>query len=149
MGDNNDCLPHSKEAYSRQTVFRDILQEIMQHHYSGIEFREFRAGSQLDHAMREEGFHVKVYFDPETGFLMGGNKWNCGTWMDKMGDSSKAGTFGVPATPRDGAPVEITGLLKSAVRWMNELSKRNLFPKGVSKQGLPRHLLFFKMFSRR
>jgi hypothetical protein len=65
--------------------------------YSEIDFREFRAGSQLDHAMREEGFNVKVYFDPETGFLMGGNKWNCGTWMDKMGDSSKAGTFGVPA----------------------------------------------------
>lgn len=128
-------------AYGYSSTLAEIIQEILQRHADGISFREYNAGPNLDMQMKDDGFNVEIKVDWSTGLILGGNEHNCGTWQDKMGESLKAGTRGKPGTPRDGAPIEITGLLKSALRWLSELSSGGKFPfKGVEVVGM---LFFF------
>ncbi|XP_017292357.1 glycogen debranching enzyme isoform X2 [Kryptolebias marmoratus] len=126
MYPTDDCDPY-KPGEVEQPLY-DVIQEALQRHLLGISFREKNAGPKIDMNMRNEGFNVVVKVDPATGFVTGGNRFNCGTWMDKMGESERARNKGMPATPRDGAAVEIVGLCKSAVRWLVELHAKGLFP---------------------
>lgn len=115
-------------AYAYTSTLAEVIQEILQRHASGISFREHNAGPNLDMQMKDAGFKIDIYVDWKTGFIFGGNEYNCGTWMDKMGESEKAGTKGIPGTPRDGAPVEIVGLVKSTLRWLSGLARKAKFP---------------------
>ena len=91
-------------------TIEELVMKILQAHATGINFREMNAGPMIDEQMKENGFNVKVEADlAQTGFCFGGNAENCGTWMDKMG-SAPLINKGEPATPRDGAPVELVGL---------------------------------------
>ncbi|OBA23430.1 glycogen debranching enzyme [Metschnikowia bicuspidata var. bicuspidata NRRL YB-4993] len=116
-----------EEAFSHETSIRDVLFEILSRHAKGIRYREANAGPNLDSQMSDEGFNVLIHVDWSTGLVHGGSQYNCGTWMDKMGESVKAGSRGVPGTPRDGAAVELQGLLKSTLRFVNTLNKKGLF----------------------
>nr|POE51750.1 glycogen debranching enzyme [Quercus suber] len=126
-------------AYSETSSVEDVIHECLQRHASGLHFREYNAGPNLDSQMKSEGFNIDIDVDWSTGIIFGGNEHNCGTWMDKMGESTKAGNKGEPGTSRDGAPVEITGLLFSTLKWVTELRSKGLFShQGVkTKDGSP------------
>jgi glycogen debranching enzyme len=112
--------PSHPLAYSYTNTIAELCHEILERHARGIHFREWNAGPNLDHAMSQIGFDIDIctLWENDIGFVSGGSKMNCGTWMDKMGDSVKAKNKGFPATPRDGADIEIVGLLKSFLNWI-------------------------------
>lgn len=112
---------NDSRAYSKESTIEEIVQEALQRHASGLSFREANAGPGLDMQMKPEGFQIDVNVDWDTGLIFGGNQFNCGTWMDKMGESEKAGSKGVPGTPRDGAAIEIIGLAFSTLSWVAHL----------------------------
>ena len=136
-------FPHDDpRAYSKESTIEDIVQEILQRHASGLSFREYNAGPNLDMQMKSEGFQIDIKVDWETGLIFGGNQSNCGTWMDKMGESEKAGSKGVPGTPRDGAAVEITGLAYSAIAWVAALNRDGKYAYSGVKDGQGRDVSF-------
>ncbi|KAJ5916231.1 Glycogen debranching enzyme [Penicillium tannophilum] len=115
-------------AYSKSPTVLEVIQEVFQRHALGMSFREYNAGSDLDVQMKPEGFQIDVNVDWETGIVFGGSQDNCGTWQDKMGESTTAGNKGFPGTPRDGAAIEITGLLYSALAWVTQLNESKTYP---------------------
>ena len=106
----------------------DVIQNIFQSHATGIDFREWDAGSDVDPVIEFEGFSIQLALDEMTGFIFGGNEKNCLTWMDKMGSSRKAGNIGTPATPRDGAPIELTALLKLSLEFVADMNAIKQYP---------------------
>ncbi|PGH12691.1 glycogen debranching enzyme [Polytolypa hystricis UAMH7299] len=136
-------FPHDDErAYSPVSTVAEVIQEVLQRHASGLSFKEYNAGPDLDRQMTKEGFQIDVRVDWETGLIFGGNQWNCGTWMDKMGESVKAGNKGHPGTPRDGAAVEISGLLYSALRWVSQLHSNKQYTHEGVKLGSNKSITF-------
>jgi len=106
----------------------EVMQQALNAHANDIIFRERNAGTELDRNMSDEGFEVKVTLDIPTGMVSGGSEHNCGTWMDKMGESELAGNKGTPATPRNGSAIEIVALCKSLTRWLHVVRKEGHFP---------------------
>lgn len=105
-----------------------MIQEALNIHFQGLVFRERNAGKAIDEHMTDAGFNNQIGVHPETGFVFGGNAANCGTWMDKMGSSEKAGNKGVPTTPRDGSAVELVGLQASSLRFLQKLAAAKDYP---------------------
>lgn len=106
----------------------EVMQEALSVHFQGLKFRERGAGPKIDAHMTDQGFNLEIGVDHNTGFVFGGNQHNCGTWMDKMGSSEKAGNKGRPATPRDGSAVELIGLSANVIRWLSNMHKKGCFP---------------------
>lgn len=140
--------PDDSRAYSKESTIEDIIQEALQRHASGLSFREANAGPGLDRQMKPEGFQIDVKVDWSTGLIFGGSQFNCGTWMDKMGESEKAGSKGVPATPRDGAAIEITGLAYSTLAWVSQLHKDGQYRHSGVKTGGGQNISFADWASR-
>ncbi|CAO1618688.1 unnamed protein product [Sympodiomycopsis kandeliae] len=118
----------SPKAFAHESTVAELIQEILQRHATGIHFREHDAGPKIDEHMKDKGFNIDIATDWTTGIIFGGNESNCGTWQDKNGSSEKAGNRGVPGSPRDGAAIEITGLLKSTLTWVDSLASQGSWP---------------------
>lgn len=115
----------------------DVIQEAITRHFEGLVYQERNAGPAIDAHMTEQGFTVEIGVDKTNGLVFGGNEWNCGTWMDKMGSSQKAGTKGKPSSPRDGSAVELVGLSKCILTWLAKLNKSGKYPyESVTGAGL-------------
>ena len=140
--DDNYFESDDPRAYSVSSTIEDIIREALQRHASGLSFREANAGPNLDMQMKPEGFQIDVSVDWNNGIIFGGNQYNCGTWMDKMGESDRAGSKGVPGTPRDGAAVEITGLTYSTLKWVANLHKEGNFAAGAVKTSQGKHITY-------
>ncbi|KAB0795230.1 hypothetical protein PPYR_12069 [Photinus pyralis] len=129
----SDDSPALEAGVEDQPLY-EVMQESLRTHFQGLRFRERNAGRQIDAHMSENGFNNQIGIHPDTGFVFGGNESNCGTWMDKMGSSDKAGNRGKPATPRDGSAIELIGLSKAVISWLDKLYDEKAYPyQGVQR----------------
>ncbi|CAI2335505.1 unnamed protein product [Caenorhabditis sp. 36 PRJEB53466] len=129
--------PTDDAIYGDKEVEQPLIEtiyEALDKHFAGIDYRERNAGPQIDEQMRDEGFQVTAGVNKENGFIHGGNRWNCGTWMDKMGSSERAGNKGEPATPRDGAAVELQGLAYRTLSALQEWKEKDAQGEFVNRR---------------
>ena len=112
--------PKWRTLTDRKAKLVDIVVGILMSHYRGIDFVEENAGPQIDEHMTDRGFRICVRVN-EDGFVVGGNEWNCGTWMDKMG-SKEGKNRGYPATSRYGANIEINALALAVLKFFTQFS---------------------------
>ena len=125
---------NSKKIFSVE----NIIQLIFQYHVQGINFIDKIKEEQPrqkrpllnknQNSQKINGLKINIFLDKETGFLYGGNKLNAGTWMNHIGASSKAKNLNIPATPRDGADIEIIALLYNCINFVLELNYKNCYP---------------------
>ena len=54
---------NDKRAYSISSTIEDVIQEALQRHASGLEFREYDAGPNIDSQMQSEGFNISIKTD--------------------------------------------------------------------------------------
>ncbi|EMS12759.1 glycogen debranching enzyme [Entamoeba histolytica HM-3:IMSS] len=119
LDSSHEGITRINKNKKRVMTVAECMQEILEDHANGIHFREYNAGPQIDSVMTSEGFNIDIETDLSTGIIKGGNEWNCGTWMDKMGSSQRGGNMGHPGSSRDGGDVEIEGLLMKVLHWIN------------------------------
>ena len=108
-------------------TIEQIIHIIFQSQAKGIHFTEWDYAFNNKSFKKKEGFNIDIYLDPNTGFIYGGNYYNNGTWMDKIGTSSKGKNKGLPATPRPGADIEIIALVYSSLEFVINMGVKNYF----------------------
>ncbi|RUS77596.1 hypothetical protein EGW08_014635 [Elysia chlorotica] len=144
MYPRDDSEPHRPGQVDQ--ALQDVMQEALSRHAEGVRFRERNAGYQIDDQMTDQGFNNQIGVDWLTGFVYGGTEWNCGTWMDKMGSSERAGNKGVPATPRDGSAVELVGMCAGVVKWLAEANANNHYPYNGVQTNLGKTISYQEWF---
>lgn len=123
----NDDSKYPVENSPKQKLC-DLIQEALSVHVNGLEFIETSSDSSLDENINKEDFKTTIGVDLTTGFVYGGNDYNCGTWMNKMISSmTGTNTFDTPATPRDGSAVELVGLCRCVLKWLIEMNNNGYY----------------------
>jgi glycogen debranching enzyme len=133
----NNYFKQKNKKNKKIFTVENILQFIFQYHAQGINFIDkkieqqpyqrrpvFKKNKEISSINR---LKINVWLDKETGFIYGGNKYNAGTWMDHIGTSTKAKNINIPATPRDGADIEIIALLYNCLNFVNEINYKNYY----------------------
>ena len=96
----------------RDLTLADVLQGIMQKHASGVHFYNAVHGVRMQPNWNDLGADIHQDFDWETGLLLATPHSHADTWH--------------PQLLRDGAPIEVTALVYSAVVFLGQLYEQGL-----------------------